>query len=131
MAPKDQVVRLLMVEDSMETAEQLISALRNGGIPVRPARDETAAQLAAQIDEHTPDLILVDAANKSPTLVETVAAVRTNCTCLVCSLVSGPSSSSSRMRVMLWIEPSGVRNSWLMYERKRLFNSEASRSCRA
>lgn len=76
MAPKDQVIRLLMVEDSMETAEQLISALRNGGIPVRPVRAETPDQLAAQIDEHTPDLILVDAANKSPTLVETVAAVR-------------------------------------------------------
>ena len=76
MAPKDQVVRLLMVEDSMETAEQLISALRNGGIPVRPVRAETAEQLAVQIVEHTPDIILVDAANKSPTLIETVAAVR-------------------------------------------------------
>ena len=76
MAPKDQVVRLLIVEDSMETAEQLISALRNGGIPVRPVRAENAEQLAAQIDEHTPDVILVDAANKSPTLIETVAAVR-------------------------------------------------------
>ena len=30
---------------------------------------------------------------------------------------------------MLRIEPSGVRNSWLMYERKRLLSSEASRSC--
>jgi diguanylate cyclase (GGDEF)-like protein/PAS domain S-box-containing protein len=76
MAPKDQVIRLLIVEDSMEIAEQLISALRNGGIPVRPARAENAAQIAAQIDEHTPDVVLVDAANKSPTLVETIAAVR-------------------------------------------------------
>lgn len=76
MAPKDQVIRLLIVEDSMEIAEQLISALRNGGIPVRPARAENAAQIAAQIDEHTPDVILVDAANKSPTLIETIAVVR-------------------------------------------------------
>ncbi|MBK7146257.1 MAG: EAL domain-containing protein [Xanthomonadales bacterium] len=76
MAQKDQVVRLLMVEDSMEIAEQLISALRNGGIPVRPVRAETAAELANQIEEHLPDVILVDAANKSPTLLETVAAVR-------------------------------------------------------
>ncbi|MBK6729372.1 MAG: EAL domain-containing protein [Xanthomonadales bacterium] len=76
MAQKDQVVRLLMVEDSMEIAEQLISALRNGGIPVRPVRAETAAELANQIEEHLPDVILVDAANKSPTLIETVAAVR-------------------------------------------------------
>ncbi len=76
MAQKDQVVRLLMVEDSMEIAEQLISALRNGGIPVRPVRAETAAELATQIEEHLPDVILVDAANKSPTLLETVAAVR-------------------------------------------------------
>ncbi|MBI2398320.1 MAG: EAL domain-containing protein [Xanthomonadales bacterium] len=76
MAQKDQVVRLLIVEDSMEIAEQLISTLRNGGIPVRPVRAETAAELASQIEEHLPDVILVDAANKSPTLIETVAAVR-------------------------------------------------------
>jgi diguanylate cyclase (GGDEF)-like protein/PAS domain S-box-containing protein len=76
MAQKDQVVRLLLVEDSMETAEQLISTLRNGGIPVRPARAENAAALATQIEEHTPDIILVDATSTSPTLTETVAAVR-------------------------------------------------------
>ena len=29
------------------------------------------------------------------------------------------------------IEASGVRNSWLMYDRKRLFKSAASRSCSA
>ena len=29
---------------------------------------------------------------------------------------------------MLRMEPSGVRNSWLMYERNRLFSSEVSRS---
>ena len=33
-------------------------------------------------------------------------------------------------RAMLRIEPSGVRNSWLMYDRKRLLSSEASRSRR-
>ncbi len=76
MAPKDQVVRLLLVEDSMETAEQLISTLRNGGIPVRPARAENAEMLATMIDEHTPDVILVDLTSTSPTLIETVAAVR-------------------------------------------------------
>src|SRR5688572_15491578 len=76
MAPKDQVVRLLLVEDSMETAEQLISTLRNGGIPVRPVRAENAAELETQIEEHTPDIILVDSASTSPTLTETVAAVR-------------------------------------------------------
>lgn len=76
MAPKDQVIRLLIVEDSMESAEQVISALRNGGIPVRPARSEDPQQLAEQIEDHAPDLILARLTNKKPTLADTVAAVR-------------------------------------------------------
>ena len=44
MAKQDQVVKLLMIEDSVDEAEHLISMLRNGGIAVRPARaDNTDA----------------------------------------------------------------------------------------
>lgn len=72
---KEQVVRLLMVEDSMETAEQLVSMLRNGGIPVRPSRAESLAQLTQIVTEAPPDLVLCSSANRRPTLAETVEAV--------------------------------------------------------
>ncbi|AVP98092.1 diguanylate cyclase [Ahniella affigens] len=72
---KEQVVRLLMVEDSMETAEQLVSMLRNGGIPVRPSRAESLPQLTQMITDTPPDLVLCSSANRRPTLTETVEAV--------------------------------------------------------
>lgn len=72
---KEQVVRLLMVEDSMETAEQLVSMLRNGGIPVRPSRAESLPQLTQMITDAPPDLVLCSSANRRPTLTETVQAI--------------------------------------------------------
>ena len=54
-----------------------------------------------------------------------------NPTCFSCSSVSGPSTRSSSSRAMLRMELIGVRNSWLMYARKRLLSSVASRSCSA
>ena len=45
MAQQDAVIRLLLVEDQLEDAEQLISMLRNGGMAVRPQRPENADEL--------------------------------------------------------------------------------------
>ena len=36
MAQQDAVIRLLLVEDRLDDAEQIISHLRNGGMAVRP-----------------------------------------------------------------------------------------------
>ena len=60
MSRQDQVIKLLLIEDSVEEAEQLISMLRNGGIAVRPARAANTDELVAQLDAHTPDMILVN-----------------------------------------------------------------------
>jgi len=60
MSRQDQVIKLLLIEDSVEEAEQLISMLRNGGIAVRPARAANTDELVAQLDAHTPDVILVN-----------------------------------------------------------------------
>ncbi|HSE13874.1 MAG TPA: EAL domain-containing protein [Rudaea sp.] len=65
MKRQDQVIKLLLIEDSVEEAEQLISMLRNGGIAVRPARAENSDELVAQLDGHTPDVILVNPEAKS------------------------------------------------------------------
>ena len=55
------------------------------------------------------------------------AALRMKPTCRSCSAVSSPSIRPSRSRLSARIEFSGVRNSWLMFERKRDFISSARR----
>ena len=62
MSKQENVIKLLLIEDSVEEAEQLISMLRNGGIAVRPARAGNADELKAQLTAQTPDLLLVNVA---------------------------------------------------------------------
>ena len=73
MAKQNHVVKLLLIEDSLEEAEQLISVLRNGGIAVRPTRADSADSLAAQLEAQAPDIILVNTEAKSLTLAEVSA----------------------------------------------------------
>ncbi|MGA8279202.1 MAG: EAL domain-containing protein [Rhodanobacteraceae bacterium] len=54
------MIRLLLVDDSAEDAEQVISLLRNGGIAVRPSRASNEKELFAILDKQVPDLILID-----------------------------------------------------------------------
>ncbi|MEO8672838.1 MAG: bifunctional diguanylate cyclase/phosphodiesterase [Tahibacter sp.] len=65
MSKQDSVIKLLLIEDSVEDAEQQISVLRNGGIALRPTRATNEAELEDQISHHTPDLIMVNLAAKS------------------------------------------------------------------
>lgn len=58
MAKTDNVVRLVLVEDSVEEAEQVISILRNAGLAVRPTRAEDAEQAQAAI-EQLQDMVIV------------------------------------------------------------------------
>jgi len=73
MTKQDNVVKLLLVEDSVDEAEQLISMLRNGGIAVRPTRAGTAEELAAQLDTQTPDVILASLDSKGIKLSDVAA----------------------------------------------------------
>jgi multidomain signaling protein FimX len=70
---QDTVIKLLLIEDSVEEAEQLSSLLRNGGIAVRPTRASNAAELDAALAS-TPDLILCNLAAKHLKLADVVAA---------------------------------------------------------
>jgi multidomain signaling protein FimX len=56
---KDMVLRLLIVDDSAEAAEAIVSGLRNGGIAVRPARAESPEQLAEVVSVQPLDLLMV------------------------------------------------------------------------
>ena len=49
MAQQEAVIRLLLVEDQLEDAEQLISQLRNGGMAMRPQRPESLEELDDQL----------------------------------------------------------------------------------
>ncbi|MFC3552171.1 EAL domain-containing protein [Lysobacter cavernae] len=55
---KDTALRLLIVDDSVEAAEAIVSGLRNSGIAVRPSRPENVDELTALIAQQPPDLVL-------------------------------------------------------------------------
>jgi diguanylate cyclase (GGDEF)-like protein/PAS domain S-box-containing protein len=54
----DQALRLLIVDDSVEDAESIISGLRNSGIAVRPTRPTSAEELSELIAAQPIDLVL-------------------------------------------------------------------------
>jgi multidomain signaling protein FimX len=58
MPAQDAVIRLVIVEDRLEDAEQIISHLRNGGIAVRPQRPESDEELASMINSGNVDIVL-------------------------------------------------------------------------
>ena len=66
------IIKLLLVENSVEEAERLASVLRNAGITVRATHIKNAAELEAQLQTQTLDMILVNIASTAPTLAETV-----------------------------------------------------------
>ena len=75
MAQQDAVLRLLLVEDQLEDAEQLISHLRNGGIAVRPQRPEDEADLSRLLESQSIDLVLAAADAKYLPLATVVQRV--------------------------------------------------------
>ncbi len=54
----DQALRLMIVDDSVEEAEAIVSALRNSGIAVRPLRPGSGDELAAMVAAEPIDLVL-------------------------------------------------------------------------
>jgi len=64
----DITVRLLIVDDSGENAETIVSMLRNSGIAVRPARPQNAEELAQIIGSQPIDLVLAAPAQSIPLL---------------------------------------------------------------
>ncbi|MBP6626519.1 MAG: PAS domain S-box protein, partial [Arenimonas sp.] len=58
MAQQDAVIRLLLVEDQLEDAEQLISHLRNGGMAVRPQRPDSLEELTQLLSSQSVDMVL-------------------------------------------------------------------------
>lgn len=55
---KDTTLRLMIVDDSGEDAEAIVSSLRNSGIAVRPSRPQHAEELGAMLAAQPIDLVL-------------------------------------------------------------------------
>ncbi len=75
MTKLDNVIKLLLIEDSTDEAEQIISMLRNGGIAVRPAHASNEAELEDLLERQTPDLILINLVSRDLPLRQTAEAV--------------------------------------------------------
>ncbi|MDQ1092830.1 PAS domain S-box-containing protein [Xanthomonas sacchari] len=63
---KDITLRLMIVDDSGEDAEAIVSSLRNSGIAVRPSRPQHAEELAAMLASQPIDLVLSAQAQSIP-----------------------------------------------------------------
>lgn len=70
---KDTTIRLMIVDDSAEDAEAVVSAFRNGGIAIRPHRPLNAAELTATLGSQPIDLVLAAKSSQAIPL-ETVLA---------------------------------------------------------
>lgn len=55
---KESTLRLLIVDDSVEDAETVVSALRNGGLAVRPLRPRDGDELDTMLGAQAIDLVL-------------------------------------------------------------------------
>lgn len=75
MTKQDNVIKLLLIEDSVEDAEQLISMLRNGGIAVRPSRATSEPELEELLNKQSPDLVLINLRGDSLDIKQAVVAI--------------------------------------------------------
>jgi multidomain signaling protein FimX len=74
----DPALRLLIVDDNVEDAEAIVSALRNDGIAVRPLRPSSVDELVAMLAEHAVDVVVAAHAATGIPLPEVMRAVATS-----------------------------------------------------
>ncbi len=72
---KDTLLRLMIVDDSGENAEAIVSALRNGGITVRPLRPLDEDELAAMVASQAIDLVLAAHSARALSLDRVLAGI--------------------------------------------------------
>ncbi|HZW17675.1 MAG TPA: EAL domain-containing protein, partial [Luteimonas sp.] len=71
----EQALRLMIVDDSVEDAEAIVSALRNSGVAVRPLRPASAQELAGMLGEQKIDLVLAAQQARDIPFAEAMQAV--------------------------------------------------------
>ena len=76
---KDSAMRLLIVEDQVEDAEAIVSAVRNGGIAVRPLRPQNVAELEQMVTSQPADLVLAGTSTTMPRTPPAASPTRARC----------------------------------------------------
>ena len=66
MAPGNDTLRLMIVDDHVEDAEAIVSTLRNAGITVRPSRPSSAEELAQMLEKPVDMVMAYDKAAQIP-----------------------------------------------------------------
>ena len=72
----DTALRLMIVDDSVEDAESIVSAMRNAGIAVRPLRPASADELQTMLGAQPIDLVLAAQQSKGVPLDEVLQLVK-------------------------------------------------------
>ena len=72
---KDTTIRLMIVDDSGEDAEAVVSAFRNDGIAIRPLRPLSADELASMLATQPIDLVLAAKSSRVASLQAVLAQV--------------------------------------------------------
>ena len=62
---KDTTIRLMIIDDSGEDAEAVVSAFRNSGIAIRPHRPLNAAELSATLASQQVDMVLASKSSQA------------------------------------------------------------------
>ncbi len=74
----ETALRLLIVDDSVEDAEAVVSALRNDGIAVRPLRPADPDELATMLSEQSVDMVLASESSTAIALGDVLRAVKSS-----------------------------------------------------
>lgn len=75
---KDIALRLMIVDDSVEEAEAIVSGLRNAGIAVRPLRPASAEELTTMVAAQPIDLVLASQQSTGISLEQVLQLVSTS-----------------------------------------------------
>ena len=76
MSGTDHALRLMIVDDSVEDAESIVSTLRNAGIAVRPLRPDSAESLAEMLADQAVDLVLAAQGATTVTLLQALELIK-------------------------------------------------------
>ncbi len=74
----DNALRLMIVDDNVEDAEAIVSAMRNAGIAVRPLRPASAEELGAMLAAQAIDLVLASQQSSGVPLDDVLQLVKSS-----------------------------------------------------
>jgi diguanylate cyclase (GGDEF)-like protein/PAS domain S-box-containing protein len=115
----DTALRLMIVDDSVEDAEAIVSALRNAGIAVRPLRPESTDELESMLGAQAIDLVLAAQHSSGVPLDEVLQLVKASGKDLPVVAVADRVDDSSLSQALA----AGVRGLALRHKPQQLLQS--------